>query len=85
MSAERIAKIETLLAHLEPTFIEVIDDSDKHIGHAGAKGGAGHFTLKISSGLFIDKSRIECHKMIYAALNDMLPQDIHALKIKIIS
>ena len=85
MSSERITKIEMLLACLEPTFIEIIDDSHKHIGHAGSKDGAGHFTLKISSPLFVNKTRIECHKMIYTALDEMLPQDIHALKIKVIS
>lgn len=85
MSKKRIANIKKLLLPLEPTFIEVIDDSDKHIGHAGAKDGAGHFTVKIRSEQFSGKTRIEVHKLIYAALAQMLPQEIHALKIKIIS
>jgi len=81
---QRIAQIQTLLkAKLEPSFLEISDDSQQHIGHAGARGGAGHFSVTIASSYFKDKSRIACHKMIYAALDSMIPQDIHALQIKI--
>ena len=81
---QRISQIRTLLeTQLKPSFLNVIDDNHKHIGHAGAQGGAGHFTVEIASSLFKDKSRIACHKMIYTALNTMIPADIHALKIKL--
>ena len=81
---QRISQMRTLLeTHLEPFFLNIIDDSHKHIGHAGAQGGAGHFTIEIASSLFKAKSRIACHKMIYTALNTMMPTDIHALQIKL--
>ena len=82
----RIMQMQTLLqAKLKPSLLEIIDDSHKHIGHAGAKGGAGHFTIKISSAEFNDKNRLECHKMIYQALDPLMPYEIHALSIKIIA
>lgn len=68
---------------LRPTQLDVIDDSHKHIGHAGAASGGGHYTVKIASPLFAGKTRIEKHKLIYNALGSMMEKEIHALKIKI--
>ncbi len=80
----RIAQMQTLLQEkLQTTHLTIIDDSHQHIGHAGAQAGAGHFTVEIASPLFTGQTRIACHKMIYAALQVMMPQDIHALRIKI--
>ncbi len=82
----RMMQMQTLLqAKLKPSLLNIIDDSDKHIGHAGAKGGAGHFTIKISSAVFNNKSRLECHQMIYQALDQLMPQEIHALSIKVMA
>lgn len=79
----RTQKIERLLIEaLQPTALEVIDDSAAHVGHAGAAGGAGHFTVKITSHAFKNKSLIEQHQLVYQALNTMLPDDIHALSIE---
>ena len=78
--------MQTLLqAKLKPSLLEIIDDSHKHIGHAGADGGAGHFSVKIASSAFNNKSRLACHKMIYQALDSLMPKDIHALSIKLIN
>ena len=79
---DTLGRIEQKLAVLSPTSIELIDDSEKHAGHAGAKGGGGHFQLFIISPLFDGKSSQARHRMIYAALGDMLKTDIHALSIK---
>ncbi len=76
---------ERLTSALSPQQLEIIDNSHKHRGHAGAKDGAGHYTLHIASSLFKNKSLIECHRMIYAALGDLLPTQIHAVSIKIIA
>jgi BolA family transcriptional regulator, general stress-responsive regulator len=82
----RLEKIrEKLTAALEPTELEVIDDSAAHRGHAGAAGGAGHYTVKIASPLFTGRSKVQNHRLIYEALDGMIPDDIHALKIEIIS
>lgn len=81
----RIKKIKALLIE---AFIfeklEIIDDSSKHIGHAGNTSGAGHFTLKIKSDYFSNKSRIDSHRAIYKVLGEMIGPDIHALKIVIL-
>lgn len=67
---------------LAPTFLDVIDEGDQHIGHA--EEGAGHFALRISSPLFQKKTLVECHRLIYAALGNTMGSEIHALKIEII-
>lgn len=65
-----------------PEKIEIFDESSKHIGHKGAKSGGGHFILTIVSCDFYGKSIMDRHRMIYAALEEMLGRDIHALSIK---
>ena len=79
----RIEKMHQLLNDtLQPTLLEISDDSHLHAGHAGAKEGKGHFTVVINSPLFADKRRIQQHQMIYQSLGDMMQTDIHALAIK---
>jgi len=61
--------------------IEVIDDSHHHIGHAGAAGGAGHFTVRIASARFAGIRTVARHRLVYDALLDWMPHRIHALAI----
>ncbi len=84
MSPElRVNAIQELLnIALTPDMLEVTDDSHKHAGHAGAQGGAGHFAIMIVSPLFSGKNRIQRHRLIYAALDQMMNSDIHALSIQ---
>ena len=85
MKIDRVKIItERMQSHFAPSHLEVIDDSHKHVGHAGAAGGAGHYTLVISSELLKTKSRVIAHREIYALLDDLIPDEIHALQIKII-
>ncbi len=77
-----LERIEQRLAVLTPDSVELIDDSEKHAGHEGAKGGGGHFELIIVSPQFEGKSTQARHRMIHAALGDMLQREIHALSIK---
>jgi BolA protein len=77
--AERIAA--RLQATLSPQRISVEDDSARHAGHAGARGGAGHFIVRIEAQAFAGRSRIERHRLVYQALADMMPGEIHALNI----
>ena len=80
----RIEKIrQRLITAFTPTHLEIIDDSHKHIGHAGVQGGAGHFTIVISSPIFSDKSKVISHRLIYDTLKDMMGTEIHALSIKL--
>jgi BolA family transcriptional regulator, general stress-responsive regulator len=77
----RIDRMTTLLAALQPSKVEIIDDSHKHAGHAGAREGGGHYRLNIVSAQFAGKSTVARHRMIYSALGEMMKQDIHALNI----
>lgn len=79
---DTLERIEQRLSVLTPDSVELIDDSDKHAGHEGAKGGGGHFQLIIVSPLFEGKSSQARHRMVHAALGDMLEREIHALQIK---
>ncbi|HEX4738010.1 MAG TPA: BolA family protein [Allosphingosinicella sp.] len=79
--ASEIAKrLEEALA---PTHLEVINDSERHRGHAGHDGsGESHFTVEIESPLFAGKSRLERQRAVNAALGDLLRDRIHALAIR---
>jgi BolA family transcriptional regulator, general stress-responsive regulator len=77
-----LERIEQKLAVLNPDSVELIDDSDTHEGHAGAAGGGGHFQLVIVSPMFEGKTMQARHRLVYAALGDMLKREIHALTIK---
>ena len=78
----RIEHMQTLLATLAPSHIEIVDDSHLHAGHEGARSGGGHYTLHIISEQFSGKSTLARHRMIYSALGEMMKQEIHALNIK---
>lgn len=72
---------QRLTEALEPQTLDIQDESHLHVGHPGAKTGAGHFALAIISHHFADKTLLQSQRMIYAALGDMIPTDIHALRI----
>jgi BolA protein len=65
-----------------PTQLEVQDDSAQHQGHAGSQSGAGHYTIFIAADCFRGLSRVAIHREIYRVLNDLIPEQIHALQIK---
>lgn len=74
--------IEKLTAAFAPESLEVLDESDKHIGHAGHRpGGQTHYRLYIVSNAFAGKSRIVRHRMINEALDAELKGGVHALAI----
>ena len=80
MSADRAAQIRSRLeAELAPEELEVVDDSHRHAGHAGARDGRGHFQVRILSRRFAGKRTVERHRMVYAALGSLMQTDIHAL------
>ncbi len=79
----RVEEIEAKLrAALDPESLDIIDDSHKHAGHAGAKSGGGHFDLTIVSAQFTGQNTVMRHRMIYDALGEMMQSEIHALSIK---
>ena len=79
-----IDTIRDRLAVLEPISLEIKDDSAAHAGHKG-NGGGGHFTVKMTSSHFSQKSQIMRHRLIYQALSGLIPQQIHAISIVAIS
>ena len=86
MNTRRVDRIRALLElAFEPESLEVEDDSHKHIGHEGAKGGLGHFSVSIVSTQFNDMRMLARHRAVYTALDDMMKTDIHALAIEAIA
>ena len=74
------ARLEAAFA---PTRLDIIDDSDKHQGHAGHReGGESHFTVVIEAGAFSGQNRVARQRMVYAALADELAGPVHALSVK---
>jgi len=69
------------LATLDPVAIEIIDDSARHAGHAGARDGGGHFRLAIVSPRFAGCRTMERHRLVYDALGPLMKREIHALSI----
>ena len=83
MSAERIEMIrERLTNTLQPTELEIIDESARHAGHAGAASGGGHFIVNIVAAAFNDKTLIQRHRLVYDAVDDIMHREIHALSIQ---
>jgi BolA family transcriptional regulator, general stress-responsive regulator len=76
-----INRMHERLAVLAPTHIEIVDDSAQHAGHAGARDGGGHYNLTIESAQFAGQSTLARHRLIYAALADLMQREIHALAI----
>jgi BolA family transcriptional regulator, general stress-responsive regulator len=68
---------------LNPQQLAVIDDSEKHRGHAGHDGsGESHFTVDIIADRFAGQSRVARQRLVNAALADLLRDKVHALAIK---
>ncbi len=83
LTAKRIEQMQQRLKqNLQPSVLEIEDESHHHVGHAGAKDGRGHFKLIISSAEFVGLSPLARHRLVYAALGDLMQTDIHALAIE---
>jgi BolA protein len=77
-------KIQEKLARgLQPTFLEIVNDSARHAGHSGDDGsGESHFKVTVVSLIFAGKSRVERQRMVYALLSEEFGGGLHALSIK---
>ena len=71
---------------LQPTVLEVIDESSAHAGHAGAnaEGYGTHFRVRIASPLFEGKPRVARHRLVYDALQVFIAQGLHAIAIEVL-
>ena len=79
---ERMSKMRARLDVLEPVQVEIIDESHKHAGHAGARDGGGHYVLNIASARFAGCNTVARHRMIYSALGELMKREINALTIQ---
>ncbi|MBL8297339.1 MAG: BolA family transcriptional regulator [Rhodanobacteraceae bacterium] len=79
--SERLTRIRAALAQLQPAQLELIDESHKHVGHEGARDGRGHFRVRLVAAQFDGLPALARHRLVYAALGDLMQTDIHALAI----
>ena len=79
---DRIQRIEkALVDEFSPVKLLVKDQSHLHAGHAGARSGLGHYDVTIVAEKFAGANRLRRHKMVYAALGELMQSDIHAVRI----
>jgi len=76
-TADEIAK--RLRERFAPAHLEIVDDSAKHAGHAGAAAGGGHYACVIVAEAFRGRSPIDRHRSVYEALGDLMRRRVHAL------
>jgi BolA protein len=75
---ERIAA--RLTAALDPVLLDVVDESDRHAGHTGAREGGGtHYRVRVVSARFERQSRVERHRLVYDLLAAEFADGLHAL------
>lgn len=78
--------IERLNASLAPTAIDVVDESHRHAGHAGARpGGETHYHVEIVSVRFAGMSRIARHRLVHEIVHDEFEKGLHALSLKLLT
>ena len=83
----RCAEIEQQLTKLlQPSHLEVIDESAAHAGHSGAnaEGFGSHFRVRIASPAFAGISRVARHRLVYDAMQNFIDQGLHAIAIEIV-
>jgi BolA protein len=67
---------------LKPTALQVIDESQQHAGHAGARpGGETHYRVRVTAAAFAGKSRVDRHRLVNALLKEEFDAGLHALAI----
>jgi BolA protein len=84
-NSQRIERMQQLITEqLQPSELEIIDESHLHAGHVGAREGKGHFKVRIASEKFDGLKPLQRHRLIFDSLGDMMSTDIHALSIEIL-
>jgi BolA protein len=83
---DRVAALRAALERaLQPADIEIVDESALHAGHPGARGGGGHYRLRVVADCFAGRSRVERHRLVYDALRDFMQRDVHALAMTLLA
>jgi BolA protein len=70
-----------VLRGLAAEHVELADEGESHVGHPGAESGAGHYRLVVVSARFRDRDALARHRMVYEAVGDLIPDEVHALTI----
>jgi BolA protein len=80
------AMADRLAQTLQPTRLEVLDESAAHAGHAGAgpEGWGTHFRVRIASPLFAGRTRVARHRLVYDSLQEFIDQGAHAIAIEVL-
>jgi BolA protein len=71
-----------LESRFSPVLLDIEDESHLHAGHAGAAGGQSHFRITIVAEAFRGIAPVARHRLVYAAVGDLMETDIHALAIE---
>lgn len=82
-----VSEIEQRLqTRLQPTYLQVLDETGNHAGHAGAnaQGFGSHFRIRLACPAFAGKRRVACHRLVYDALQNFMDEGLHALAIEIV-
>ena len=86
MGAVAEAMREKLTDALSPTRLEIVDDSARHAGHAGARdGGESHFNVTIVSAVFAGIGRVQRQRLVHDVLTEELAGPVHALSLKLLA
>ena len=77
---------KVLTRTLNPTALEVIDESSEHAGHVGSNGTdfGTHFRVRIASPMFEGKTRVAKHRLVYDSLQIFIDNGAHAIAIEIL-
>jgi BolA family transcriptional regulator, general stress-responsive regulator len=73
---------DRLVREFAPLELSIEDESHLHAGHAGAAGGASHFRVRIVARAFGGLAPLARHRLVYAAVGDLIPAQIHALALE---
>ena len=76
---------DSLMAEFKPLVCDIDDESALHAGHAGAASGGGHYRLRLVSERFEGLSRVGRHRLVYDCLRAMMPTEIHALALTLLT
>jgi BolA protein len=72
--------VARLTEALDPILLDIVDESDRHAGHAGAREGGGtHFRIRVVSAQFERASRVDRHRLIYELLKAEFADGLHAV------
>jgi len=85
VSAATVDLLRQRLAVLQPQALEIEDESHRHVGHAGARDGGGHYKITIVAAAFAGQNTVGRHRIVYDAAGDLMSGRIHALSIRAFS